>query len=162
VSRADVLDGSDEVEKVRPFGVGERLGADRARAAFRNRGEDQRAGADGGQPVRVAVDVGELGTAYLMVMEDRVNLAADDPEAVAPEKGARLVAAVRQETGRPAVIAPSPIAAASESTRSASIWWPQSCASLIPQHAGERAIRCTELRGRPPSRPTPLAITGED
>src|SRR5207245_1542369 len=67
-----------------------------------------------------------------------------------------------RKPGGPAVTAPSPTAAASESTRSASIWWPQSPDSLMPQQAGARASRCAERGRRPRSPPmprTPRAIT---
>src|SRR5438093_1040739 len=57
-----------------------------------------------------------------------------------------------RKPGGPAVIAPSPTAAASDRTRSTSIWCPQSRFSLTPQEEGESARRCT-ARGRRPLNP---------
>src|ERR1700694_1251337 len=52
--------------------------------------------------------------------------------------------------GGPAVIAPSPTAAASERTRSGSSWCPQPGTSLIPQHTGEIARRWVGRADRMP------------
>ena len=56
-----------------------------------------------------------------------------------------------KKPGGPAVIAPSPTAAASESTLSEEIWRPQSRLSLTPQQAGESASLCTGRARRNPS-----------
>src|SRR5438132_4752543 len=100
VSRADMLHGSDEMEEVSPLRVRQRVGANRAGAPLGDRGEDQRGRAYRRKPLRVTVDMGELRSAGLVVMEDRVHLAGDDLQAVVPEQRPGLVASVRQESGR--------------------------------------------------------------
>src|SRR5256884_4518002 len=100
VAGADVLNRTDEVEQVRPLRVGEPIGPRRAWGSLRDGGNHQRAAADGGQPVRVAVDVRELGPAGLVVMEDRLHLTGNDLEPVAPEQCLGAVAAVGQKAGR--------------------------------------------------------------
>src|SRR5207249_3960972 len=58
-------------------------------------------GADGGQPVGVAIDVRQLRSADVVVVEDGVHLSGDDPEAVATEHRAGVIAAVGKKSGRP-------------------------------------------------------------
>ena len=51
--------------------------------------------------MRVAIDVGELGTACLVIVEDGVDLAGHHLQAVPAEQPLRLIAAVGEKAGWP-------------------------------------------------------------
>src|SRR3989440_6583599 len=154
VAGADVLNRTDEVEQVRPLRVGERIGPRRAWGSLRDGGNHQRAAADGGQPVRVAVDVRELGPAGLVVMEDRLHLTGNDLEPGAPEQCLGVVAAGRQEGGRTG--GDRPLADGrgfGEHPLGVDLVAP--VASLVDAPAGGRKGKPGRRAGTPPPKPTP-------
>ena len=75
MSRAHVLDRADQVEQVSPAAAVEDDAVRGLRATRGDGRQHERLGADRGQPARVAVDVGELRAADVVVMENRVGLA---------------------------------------------------------------------------------------
>ena len=101
VPRANVLDGSDRMEKVGPFRIGQHDAVLRASRSLRYRRKDQGLGAEGGEPLRVAVDVSELCAADVVVVEDGVHLSSDKAQPVALEQRFGLVAAIWQKSRRP-------------------------------------------------------------
>ncbi len=98
--RADVLDRSDRVEQMRPAFAIEHDAVRRARAARRDRGQHQRLSANGGEPAGVAVDMGQLWSTNVVMMEDSVRLARDDAQPVPAQEELGHLAAIRKETGR--------------------------------------------------------------
>src|SRR5437879_13196665 len=95
-----MLHRSDQVKQMGPFGVRQRLGAGGVRASLWDGGQDQCGRADRRKPLRVTVDVGELRSPGLVVMENRVHLAGHDLQAIAPQQGPGLVTPVRPESWR--------------------------------------------------------------
>src|SRR3989442_3396077 len=100
MSRANMLDGTDQVKEMRPPRAVEDDAVRRPRAAWRDRRQDQRFRAHGREPAGVAVDMGELRTTYVVVMKDCVRFAGHDAQPVAAQKQLCLVAAIRQAAGR--------------------------------------------------------------
>jgi hypothetical protein len=101
VARAHVLNGSDRMEQMRPLGVGQHDAVLRAARTLWDRREDESFSPDGREPVRVAVDVGQLGPADVVVVKNRVNLPGYDVQAMTPEERLGLVASIGKETAWP-------------------------------------------------------------
>jgi len=72
----------------------------RASGALSDRGKNQRLGAEGGQPLGVSVDVGELGAADVLVMKDRIDLSRDKAQTMALDEPLRLVAPIGKKSRR--------------------------------------------------------------
>src|SRR2546425_12607994 len=100
MSRANMLDGTDQVKEMRPPRAVEDDAVRRPRAAWRDRRQDQRFRAHGREPAGVAVDMGELRTTYVVVMKDCVRFAGHDAQPVAAQERLGPVAAIRPEAGR--------------------------------------------------------------
>src|ERR1700682_6026986 len=88
------------MEEVRPLGAGEHDPGLRATLALRDGGKDERVGPEGGQPLRVTVDVRELLAADVVVMKNGVDLTRHDAHAMTPKQWLGLIAPVRKEAGR--------------------------------------------------------------
>ena len=84
---------------MRPFRVGQRFRPRGVPTALGYRGKDKRVGADRREPVGMAVDVGELRAARLVVMKDGVHLSRHDVQPVTAEQRPGQVASIGQESG---------------------------------------------------------------
>ena len=71
----------------------------RATWTLRDRREDEGFGPDGREPVGMAIDMGKLRAADVVVMKNRVNLTSDDTQAMTPQEWLGLVAPIGQESG---------------------------------------------------------------
>src|SRR5260370_37692486 len=97
---ADVLDGTNQMQEVRPARAVEHDAMGGARASRRDGGQNQRLSANSSKPAGVPVDVGELRGADVVVMKDRMSLTRHDAQPVAADEQLGLVASIRQGAGR--------------------------------------------------------------
>lgn len=100
MTSADVLDGTDQMQEVRPARAVEHDAMCGARASWRDGGQNERLSANSCKPAGVPIDVGELRGADVVVMKDRMSLTRNDAQPVAADEQLGLVASIRQEAGR--------------------------------------------------------------
>src|SRR5258708_19569577 len=94
------------MKQVRPFGVGQDDAVIASAGAMRDRGEHERFGAEGREPLGMAVDVGELGATNVVVIQNRADLSGDEREAVTSEESLCPVPSVGPEAPRTPALPP--------------------------------------------------------